>query len=142
MTVKELWTDDDFDDMNWHDCSIHSISFPSYSQRLIFDIDYLFEWKVDAKKELYNFLASPCTLIFLNTSDLIVNFDFGDTVGLSIESISRKNARQSINKLATMWDYLIQTDKGLLKFIATGYAQKVRNQPIWSKSQILQREQA
>lgn len=139
MTVKGIWTDEDFDEMNWHDSPIHSISFPFDDLRLRLDIDYMFEWKLNPASNTYNFWISPCELIFLHVLNLKVDFDFGNNVGLTIESIVQSGKRESKNKLATLYSYLIVTDNGSLSFESTGYAMKVRAQPIFSGSQILPR---
>jgi hypothetical protein len=46
---KNIFTEADFEQMNWHDCHIHSFSFND-NYELLMDIDYMFEW-VHPKKE-------------------------------------------------------------------------------------------
>ena len=40
---KTIWTDTDFEQMNWHDCPIHAFSFNDNFE-LLLDIDYIFKW--------------------------------------------------------------------------------------------------
>jgi len=41
---KTHWTEQDFDLMGWHDSKIYSINFDMDNHRIIFDIDYIFDW--------------------------------------------------------------------------------------------------
>jgi len=141
MEVKNIWTDDDFESMNWHDNYIHSISFPGDTSKIILDIDYLFEWKLNEDENLYNFWISPCWLIFENVLNVKVDLDFKESIGLDIENIKRLNSRLSPNGKVNIRDYLIDTDKGLITFESTGYILKVKKQPILSCSQYLPREE-
>jgi len=140
MIVKEILTDQEFESMSWHDSCIHSIFFPYKIDRLILDIDYLFEWQLDKETNLYNFWISPCTLTFLHISDLKMTIDFKNTVGLYILDITRSNPHFSPNGKMEMWSYIIETDKGEISFEAGQYRQIVKAQPILSASQVLPRE--
>ena len=41
---KLVWTEDDFNKMIWHDCNIYALAFDKYTYKLMFDIDYIFDW--------------------------------------------------------------------------------------------------
>ena len=60
---KFLWTDHDFENMDWHDCKLFAISFGDNFQ-LLLDIDYIFKWVQTGKT--FKFWVSPCTLVFEN----------------------------------------------------------------------------
>lgn len=139
MKVKEIWTELDFEDMGWHDCHIHAMSFPNEELEISFDIDYLFKWELDDKSNLYKFWVSPCILFFYNVINLKIDIDFQNAIGLDILDINKKNLRLSADKKINLWDFEIATDKGLIKFESSGYKQVVKNQPICSESQILAR---
>ncbi|MCE7057189.1 hypothetical protein LZF95_21085 [Algoriphagus sp. AGSA1] len=140
MKVKEIWTELDFEDMGWHDCHIHAISFPNEELEMSFDIDYLFKWELDDKSNLYKFWVSPCILFFYNVINLKIDIDFQNAIGLDILDINKKNLRLSADKKTNLWDFEIATDKGLIKFESSGYKQVVKNEPICSESQILARK--
>lgn len=137
MQIKQQWTNSDFKEMNWHDCHIHSIFFPSNSQGLVFEIDYLFKWELNKKNQKYKFWVSPCTLTFENTLYLKLKLDFVDKVGLNIVTIKRMNERLTPNQQMLIWDYLIETDQGIIEFEATGFMLKVNKEPILSDSQVI-----
>jgi hypothetical protein len=42
---KTLWTDADFERMDWHDNPVHAIAFGPASRELSLDIDYIFKWE-------------------------------------------------------------------------------------------------
>jgi hypothetical protein len=141
MDVKNIWTDEDFEKMKWHDNYIHSISFPGADCKMSFDIDYIFEWELNEEQNLYKFWISPCVIIFSSVLNLKIAIDFNNSVGLDISEIKRLNPRLSPNGKMTIWDYIVDTDKGTITFESTGYIQKVRKQPILSSRQLLPREE-
>jgi hypothetical protein len=140
MNVKEIWTEEDFEEMGWHDSRIHAIFFPNEDLELSLDIDYLFKWILDDKSNLYSFWVSPCILLFFNVLNLKISIDFQNIIGLDILDINRQNPRLSPNGKTTLWDFEIITDKGYIKFESSGYRQVVKKQPILSQSQVLDRE--
>ena len=139
MEVKNTWTDDDFSEMGWHDNYIHSIIFPGNDYTMTFDIDYIFKWELVKEKNLYNFWISPVLLMFKNVSNLKIDIDFENSIGLDIVELKRVNSRPSPNGKLTIQDYIINTDKGLITFESTGFVQKVKKQPIFTSSQWLPR---
>ncbi len=138
MKVRERWFDSDFSDMGWHDARLYAVALPDEDFKLTLDIDYIFKWE-----KLYDsvtgFWVSPCDLIFGNVSSFKVSIDFGDTNLLFISDIQRKNKRLTPNGKYSEWDYQIQCDNGLISFSATGFEQRVRKQPVLSKTQDLAR---
>lgn len=137
MNVKEFWTDKDFNEMGWHDNYIYGILFPDENQKLILDIDYIFEWVLDDRTNLYNFWVSPCELTFLNVSNLKIEIDFLDSVGLNIVDLKMSNPRLYPNEIDTKWDFSIETDKGFLTFESSSFEQRLKRKPIMSNSQKL-----
>ena len=141
MKVKNIWTDDDFESMSWHDNYIHSISFPGDNFRMGLDIDYIFLWELNKEQNVYNYWISPCWLIFENVLNLKMDIDFKNSVGIDINSVKRLNSRISPNGKTSISDYIIETDKGLMTFESTGFIQKVNEQPILSDKQLLPRKE-
>lgn len=125
--------------MGWHDSHIHAFSFPNEELDFSLDIDYLFQWILDNKSNIYHYWISPCTLTFVNTLNLEVSLDFQNSTGININNIQKSNPRLSLNKKITLWDFEIETDKGFIKFESSGFKQIVKQQPILSQSQVLNR---
>jgi len=131
---KLLWTDADFEQMNWHDCPIKSIAFNEY--QLLLDIDYIFKWVLMKNNKHYKFWISPCTLVFDNVYNLELNSD-GPTLNSVIpiiDRISRENPTVPRNAeyigRDTEYDWIIETLIGEIAFRSVGYKQYVRQQPV------------
>jgi len=139
MIVKDIWTEQDFKQMGWHDSHVYAINFPNEDLEFCLDIDYLFKWVLDDKTNLYKFWISPCELIFFNVSILKISIEFQNTIGLDILDINMQKSCLSFDKQKKIWNFEIITDKGNIKFEASGYKQIVKRQPILSQNQILGR---
>ncbi|MEC0226441.1 hypothetical protein [Paenibacillus alba] len=71
---KNLWNDEDFDNMNWHDCKVYGIGFDDDKYKLVFDIDYILDWVKPEKDNIYfKFWVAPSTLVFENVYDLNID---------------------------------------------------------------------
>jgi hypothetical protein len=124
-----------FDEMNWHDNIVYSISLPSENLTLGLDIDHILEWKLPPDSPTYNFVVAPALLLFENVSELKLNLSFGEYCGICIEVIKRGNPKLSPNGSVILWDFQIETDRGLITFISTGFVQKLVAEPQEGKSQ-------
>ena len=95
---KSLWTEQDFDEMGWHDVHIHALAFDSENFELLLDIDFLFAWVDPAPGEkYYSFWISPCTLAFSNVHSLKAQIEGGFGFGLEISEVSRELAGRPHN---------------------------------------------
>jgi hypothetical protein len=126
---KSLWTEADFENMQWHDNPIHAFMF-SDNFEIIMDIDYIFEWVLKGKK--YAFWISPCTFIFENVYDLTFNVGPA-TPGLTIDFITKENPQKTQNaehiNRDTEYDWTIEAQEGTISFKSIGYKQFVRQKP-------------
>ena len=126
---KSIWTEDDFETMGWHDCFIYAFSFGDNYQFLL-DIDYIFKWVEAAKK--YNFWLAPCTLVFENTYDIVIDIE-SSSGGVDIDDIIRENPQKPKNadfiKRETEFDWIIETQQGSISFKSAGFKQYVRQMP-------------
>lgn len=68
MNVRTIWTNEDFEEMGWHDSYVHAVSFPTSDNGLSLDLDYLFKWVVNHETNLFDFWVSPCILTFMDVS--------------------------------------------------------------------------
>ena len=134
-----IWTDKDFSNMSWHDNIIHSIVFPQKDLQLSISIDYILEWKRISETNKYQFLVAPATLEFNNVLNLSISLRFGEYTGLYIDEIERKNKRESPNGQCFLYDYIIITDRGKIKFNSTGFQQKLTDIPKNTNSQIFEK---
>jgi len=126
---KTLWSDQDFENMGWHDCRLFAISFGE-NFRLLFDIDYIFKWVTAGRT--FKFWVSPCTLVFENVYDLEFQLD-GISEGIDIDDIIRDNPQEPKNsefiKVDIEFEWTIITQQGSIFFKSIGYKQYVRQIP-------------
>jgi hypothetical protein len=133
---KTLWTDADFEQMNWHDCPIKALAFND--NLLLLDIDYIFKWVLMKNKKRYQFWISPCTLMFENVHAIELSSDYAT---LTIDNISRDNPVVPKNAAHIGRDYefdwVIETIVGEISFKSVGYKQYVRKHPVLVNTQEL-----
>jgi hypothetical protein len=129
---KPVWSDEDFSEMSWHDVVIHGLATNSEMlsgpdeeprfepQDLIFDIDYVLNWRESTLEGRAGFRISPATLVFAKVSDL--NFNFQSKSGtplLVIYTILREGRR-----------WTISLNEGQISFDAAGFKQYIRREPV------------
>ena len=134
---KYIWTEADFNEMQWHDNPIHAITFSDHFEMLL-DIDYIFEWTLEGN--IYNYWISPCTLIFENVYNL--TFEVGPTTpGFTIDFISKSNPKKPKNSeyinRDTEFDWSIEMQEGTITFKSVGFKQFVRQSPKFLQTQKL-----
>lgn len=140
MKIKTTWQNNDFDNMDWHDSAIYSISLPQNNQILRLDIDYIFQWILKKDTNLFEFSISPSTLIFFDVLYLNIQIDFKDSVCINIREIKRINPHKSPNGEIILWTFIIETDKGLISFISSGFEQVANKDAIISNNISLGRD--
>ena len=117
---KWEWTENDFDDMGWHDCPIYAIRF---DDNIYFDIDYIFKWNDEGTGNSFTFWIAPATLIFENSYYLKIDVALDFINGIEIAKISKsENEKKEI-----IWD--ISTQKGEILIGAQTYRQIIRRSP-------------
>ena len=131
---KNLWTDNDFDLMGWHDNPIYAIKFGA-NYELIMDIDYYFKWVLKGKK--YFFWISPCTLVFENVYGLNIEVD-SVSLELLIDTIIKENPKKPKNsefiKREIEFDWTLELHTGAISFTSVGFKQYVRQQPQFARN--------
>ncbi len=130
---KAVWTDADFDQMDWHDVHIHAIAFATGEYELLLDIDYMFAWADPEPPSKYStFWMSPCTLVFRNVHSFSANIECG--FGLEISGLSREEAGRPRNagyiKEEKEWKWIFHCQEGDFSFFSTGYTQITRRHPV------------
>jgi hypothetical protein len=138
MPEKWIWTEADFEEMGWHDATIHAIAFRPESYELLLDIDYIFRWIQPPEGESYfTFWVAPATIVFRNVYETC--FDLEPLHGCSISDLIREEPGKPRNAEAigrdTDWHWLIDCPKGSISFRAIGFEQFIRRAPVLSRQQ-------
>lgn len=130
---KWIWSEADFEDMGWHDSTIHAIAFIPDTYEFALDIDYIFQWVEPVKNEKnYKFWVAPATLVFKNTYDL--SLDLRTSSDLTILNMTRKNPTKPRNaeflkkEIEWLWD--IDCQEGNITFQSIGYKMYVKAKPV------------
>lgn len=144
---KSIWTQEDFDNMNWHDANIYGMIIEKQegleNGSLIFDIDYIFEWVHHiAPLEPFTFWVAPCTLIFKEVYELRIDVDQqGNTFELfDFDSITM-SSKKELDNGCTVYEWLLGLHIGEMQFKSLGFNQIVRKAPIYTNSQVLSLEE-
>jgi hypothetical protein len=137
---KVVWTEEDFENMGWHDATIYAVSFLTNQWELVFDIDYLVEWVSEGVAGApIEFWVAPATLVFENVNGLKTNYEIwtGSPLTPSIMDISRSG--REYNLAGNPWEWTIELEHGgKMEFHASGFRQFFRANPIFQKGQQLE----
>jgi len=125
---KDVWTQDDFSVMGWHDCPIYAIQL---ADDILLDIDYIFEWVLDEKDRSYRFWIAPATLQFIEPYDLEISVKLDFVNGLEIADLHQKPVGNGL------YEYHVETQEGDIRLKSKGYQQHIRQEPIFQESQCL-----
>jgi len=129
---KTVWTDADFDAMNWHDAAVHAIALepaPPHSGRLLVDLDYILERvPAVAPSATRSFRVCPATLVFAEAWDLAADINRpGWSLELSLDAIHRSGPDEDD---AFVWNLVGHLFSIGLR--ATGFTQYLRRAPVRS----------
>src|SRR5690242_20793394 len=85
---KNIWTENDFEQMGWHDAIIYKIAF---GNNLLLDIDYIFQWNQPEIEGLgFTFWIAPATLCFRNVKNLKFDIDVAFDGAFQIEDLEKE----------------------------------------------------
>jgi hypothetical protein len=141
---KALWTDADFERMNWHDSRIHAVAFQPQLFELWLDVDYIFRWIKPSDERHFQFWVAPATLVFSNVYNLKLDIE-SLAIGFSIQAIKRsdgcspRNTTEK-NKHAD-WLWLLECHEGDITFRSFGFTKHIRRLPVLQKIQSLSLEE-
>ncbi len=141
------WNTENFEELSWHDNHVHGISIRGDEHGcgdLILDIDFILQW-LCATDGTWRFLVAPATLTFHRMSNLRVALDYATpTAGIgpfSIEGLER-SVHTYPNGLQTFrWRIKVNWPEGELAFLASGFTQHLRREPIETSGQFLSSEE-
>lgn len=144
---KSTWTQDDFEEMGWHDANIYGLSIEQNeddgSSDLLLDMDYIFKWVYpQPPAQTFTFWVAPCTLIFRNCYDLRIDFKT-DGSALNLMEIAdlylSSKVEQETNRFVYEWH--IELQQGTIALRSYGFEQIVRKYPMHVNTQVLLPEQ-
>jgi len=140
-----VWTDADFEQMGWHDATVHAIAFRESDDvgELLLDLDYIVRW-IDPQppSEYFRFLVAPATLVFENVWSLEGDLAlYAKRTILEVDGIERHEPEDERQRAAHMTLWVIDGHEFGLRFLATGFRQHFRARPIEVESQRLSAEQ-
>jgi hypothetical protein len=130
--VKAVWTDADFDAMDWHDNAMHAVALepvPDHPGRLLLDLDNIVEWVApEPPATTLSFWICPATLAFDRAWDLTTDIDLrGWSFQLSLDAITRSGPDER-----GISDWTLSGDNFSIALSARGFTQYLRRPPIHS----------
>ena len=141
----QVWTDEQFDEMSWHDNCVHGLRIVEGTHgagELILDLDYILEW-IEVERS-FQFRILPVILKFREVTDLRILLDYATpTIALgpfSIHAIERK-FEQRERYTAQVWKLLINSPVGEITFESQGFEQRGVGAPQISNGQWLSPEE-
>ncbi|MBE3654943.1 hypothetical protein [Vibrio navarrensis] len=126
---KEIWTEQDFNIMGWHDATIWSMTANSSKFEYLLDLDYIFQWVSPQENETYfKFWVSPVTMVFENAFD--INLDIESQQGLiEVADLHMENPELTPNGKFISHTYRFECQEGELSLKSTGFKMYVRQHP-------------
>jgi len=136
------WTEADYDELSWHDNHVHGIAIREGEHgtgELILDLDYIVEWIKDGNK--FKFKIAPALLTFHRISDLIISLNYVNPSAaitpFSLSDISREKHVFANGYSSFRWSMGINWPEGTVSFIADGFKQFLRSEPLLVENQHL-----
>ena len=130
--TRAVWTDADFEQMGWHDATIHALAFREEAgcAELLLDIDYIVLWNAPVKPNAaLSFTVAPATLIFENVWSLEGDLA-ADRVRLRIDAIRRCDPEDDRQRTANVVPWIIEGDRFEIRLLASGFRQHFRARAI------------
>ena len=146
LLEKAVWTEADFENMGWHDASIHGLtvgnSSNSWTGDLFLDIDYIFEWVHPKPNEKhFSFWIAPCTLKFIEAFNLNIQIDSADYTLDTFEIADIHLTKDETHMDSLVFEWKIELQHGEIFLKSKGFIQIVRREPILIEEQALSLEQ-
>ncbi len=148
MTLRTRWETEDFDDMCWHDVSVHGFRFVEFDEscgtaELIFDIDYILEWINEP--EGFRFVVAQSTLQFHEVFGLKFSLDYvqcsAGMCAFTLSKIEREEVVYPNGFVRFKWNLEINWPMGNIEFESTGFSQWTVGEPITQTGQSLEPSQ-
>lgn len=132
-----MWTEADFEDMGWHDATVHALAVEPEAHdpgRLLVDLDYILEWLPPVPPDTaFRFWVVPATLVFDHAWDLAVNVDLhACALDLQLNALGRTSGQPFGRSTWTLDGHNFT-----IEVTSEGFRQYLRTRPILSTSQRL-----
>lgn len=135
---KFLWTEADFEQMNWRAASVYAFAFLPKRAEFVLDIDYILQ-RIEQPESQPSFMVAPATLIFENVWDLKIELE--PDMQIEIFNIERSEPRNPKNpellNRAIEWKWIIKTNQGEISLRSTGYKQHFKGMPVFGREKSL-----
>jgi hypothetical protein len=139
--MQRVWTEVDFDELSWHDNSVHAFRLVEGDHgigELILDLDHIVEW-IEAEKAC-RFRVAPAELRFHNVTDLRMTLDYSSpTAALTPFTLDGIRCGRTAGDRSRHWTLNINWPVGHISFFATGFTQTLTAEPLVSAKQSLDR---
>lgn len=137
-------TDAAFEELSWHDCHIWGLavrvgemSDGDFTSELVLDLDFIVEW-LCSPGSLARFRVVPAELVFHDVSELHVSADWREQVSrpdviVPVSPAQIDHVHRAARPHAAGWDWTIHLNSprgGELRFVASGFVQTLRAQPV------------
>ncbi|MEL6329745.1 MAG: hypothetical protein AAFR38_08795 [Planctomycetota bacterium] len=122
-----LYTEAEFDELSFHDCTLYGISWSQADRLVTLDIDFIAEWIAPAPGESHcRFRVGCASWTFRNVHPLVIEFS-DDGLGVledQIDSVTRELSTRRGG--ASSWRYTVElTHSGQLVIDAPSFALEV-----------------
>ena len=136
---EQTWDESHFDEMSWHDNHVHGLRIREgpngWDGQLELDIDYILEW-LRPTESTFAFRIAPATLTFVDVLELRIEIDYA-AIGFATTCFSIAGIIREARGGSTRWTLELNHPNGSISFIATGFRQVLRAQPMVTSSQSL-----
>lgn len=131
------WNTEDYEQLSWHDVSVHGLRLDNYiesngSADLTLDIDFILEW-VEKEGKIF-FSTCKAELKFHEIFGLKVDLDYASiSAGMSpfsIEGIHREPLEFETGYKSFQWKIPINWPRGSLEFQSPGFTQTLTGTPV------------
>lgn len=138
---KPVWTEADFDQMNWHDATVWSIQLNTETAELALDIDYMFQWvHPETHQDDFRFWIAPATMVFHGVYGLRVHME-EDWELWDIDLLEMVGHVCRLEDRVTEYRYCVELFSGHIHLIANGYSLFARRPPVCLSRQQLRLEE-
>ena len=130
------WHTEDYDQLSWHDVSVHGLRLDNYNENngsadLTLDIDFILDW-IEKEEKIY-FSTCRAELKFHEIIGLKVDLDYASiSAGMSpfsIEGIYREPLEFETGYKSFQWKIPINWPRGALEFQSPGFTQTLTGTP-------------
>lgn len=130
--AKTVWTEADFDAMDWHDNAVHAMALEpgsGHPGRLLLDLDYIVEWvPAELPATTLSFWICPATLVFDRAWDLTADVNLhGWSFQLFLDAIERSGPDER-----GFFHWTLAGDHFTVRLSAPGFTQYLRRAPVLS----------